>query len=65
MNAMRPTRLTTKFTASAALSLALGVAVLTTSLPARAADDNVPLDTKILRGLLEGLGLKKDGEAIN
>jgi len=64
MNAMRLTRLTTKFTAGA-LSLALGAAVLATSLPARAADDNVPLDTKILRGLLEGLGLKKDGEAIN
>jgi len=62
---VKPTRLTTKFTASAALSLALGIAVLATALPARAADDNVPLDTKILRGILEGLGLKRDGEAIN
>ena len=56
------TRLTTKFTASV-LSLAFGAVVLAWPAPARAADD-VPLDTKILRGLLEGLGLKKDGDAI-
>jgi hypothetical protein len=68
MNAMRPTRLTTKFTACAlgpALGLALGVAVLALPAPARAEDDSVPLDTKIFRGILEGLGLKRDGEAIN
>ena len=36
-------------------------------LPARAGDDDqqVPLDTKILRGILEGLGLRRDGDAIN
>jgi hypothetical protein len=34
--------------------------------PARAGDeDNVPIDTKIIRGFLEGLGLRRDGEAIN
>jgi hypothetical protein len=62
---VRPTRLTTTFYASAALSLALGAALLATALPARAADDETPLDTKIFRGILEGLGLRKDGEAIN
>jgi len=61
----RPTRLTTTFYASAALSLALGVALLATALPARAADDDVSLDKKVFRGILEGLGLRKDGEAIN
>ncbi|MBI2713438.1 MAG: hypothetical protein HYX37_03150 [Rhizobiales bacterium] len=61
----RPTRLTTTFYAGAALSLALGAALLATSLPARAADDDVSLDKKVFRGILEGLGLRKDGEAIN
>jgi len=52
---------------SAAVGLALGFALLaTTALPARAGDDddNPPLDKKILRGILEGLGLKRDGEAM-
>lgn len=66
MSAMHPTRLTTKFTA-AALSVALGAAVLATSLiwpaSARAEEDSVPIDTKIMRGIMEGLGLKRDGEA--
>ena len=61
----RPTRLTTTFYASAALSLALGAALLATALPARAADDDASLDKKMFRGILEGLGLRKDGEAIN
>jgi hypothetical protein len=65
MTAQRPTGLTTKFYASAAFSLALGVAMLATSLPARAADDDVPLDKKIMRGIMESLGLRRDGEAIN
>ena len=61
----RPTRLTTTFYASAALSLALGAALLTTALPARAADDDAASGNSIFRGILEGLGLRKDGEAIN
>ncbi|HLA20986.1 MAG TPA: hypothetical protein VJZ74_05975 [Pseudolabrys sp.] len=61
---IRPKRLTTTFYAGAALSLALGAALLATSLPARAADD-VPFESKVFRGILEGLGLRKDGEAIN
>jgi hypothetical protein len=58
----RPTRPTAIFTASAALSLALGAAVLASSLPARAEDDGVPIDTKIMRSIMSGLGLKRDGE---
>ena len=59
---MRPTRLTMKFTAGA-LTVALGVAVLAWPVAARAEEDSVPIDTKIMRGLMEGLGLKRDGEA--
>jgi hypothetical protein len=65
MTIRQPTGLTTKLYASAALSVALGIAMLATSLPARAADDDTPIDKKIFRGILEGLGLRKDGEAIN
>lgn len=64
MNSMRPTRLTMKFTARAAFGLALGAAVLAAPSLARAEDD-IPLERKIIGGLLEGLGLKRDGEAIN
>ncbi len=56
----RPSRLT--FRASAAL--VLGAAVLATSQPVRAEED-LPIDRKIFRGILEGLGLQRDGEAIN
>jgi hypothetical protein len=63
---MHPTRLTTKFT-TGALTVALGAAVLATSLiwpaSARAEDDGVPIDTKIMRNIMEGLGLKRDGES--
>ena len=64
MTAMRSGSLSTKFTASA-LGLALGAAVLAMPAPARAADDDVPIDSKIFRSILEGLGLRKDGEGIN
>lgn len=60
---MRPTRLLTKLTAGAACALALALAL--SAAPARAEDDEPSLDQKVLRGLLEGLGLKRDGEAIN
>jgi hypothetical protein len=50
-------------TLTAALSLALGAALLATSVPARAEDDEVPIDTKILRGIMSSLGLKSDGES--
>ena len=59
---MRQTRLTMKTTVSA---LALTVAVLAFAGPVRAAEDDTPIDTKIFRGVLESLGLRKEGEAIN
>ena len=64
MNA-RPTRPTGIFTARAALCLTLGAALLASSVPAFAGDDDVPIDTKIMRGVMESLGLRRDGEAIN
>lgn len=53
--------------ATAALSLALAATVTVVSVPARAAEaeDDVPIDTKILRGFMESIGLRKDGEGIN
>lgn len=57
---MRPTRLTTKFTAGA-FGVALGAAVLACPATARAEDDSVPIDTKIFRSILEGIGLQRDG----
>src|SRR6185369_10663771 len=59
---VRSTRLTP---ASAALGLALGTALLAGSLPAQAEED-LPIDRKIFRGVLEGLGLRdSDTPAIN
>jgi hypothetical protein len=61
---MSPTRLSTTFRASAALvGLALGAAMLAAPAPARAADDEPSIDQKVIRGLMEGLGFKRDGEA--
>lgn len=58
---MRPT---TKFQlTAAAFGLALGAALVSVPGPARAADDGEWVDTKILRSILEGIGLRKDGEA--
>jgi hypothetical protein len=47
----------------AALGCVLGATLLAAATPARAADDSLPIDRKIFRGLLEGLGLQKDVEA--
>ena len=57
---MRPTRLFAKLTMTAACGLAVVLALA--GAPARAEDDEPSLDKKLLRGLLEGLGLKRDGE---
>jgi len=60
---MNKIRLTKLSTACAALSLAVGIVTLAGSVPARAADDEVPIDQKIFRDIMEGLGFKRDGEA--
>lgn len=65
MTVRRPTRPTVSNLAGAALSLALAAAVLAVSSPARAADDSEAFDQKLFRGLLEGLGLQRDGAGIN
>ena len=54
---MRPTRQTRNLTATAALGAGLAVALV--AAPARAADDGVPIDTKIIRSILGGLGLQR------
>jgi len=56
-------RLTNAIAASAALGLALGIAALAGSAPARAADDEPSIDQKVMRSIMDGLGLHKDGEA--
>jgi len=43
----------------AALALVL---VASSVLPAYAGDDSEPIDTRILRGILEGIGLRRDGD---
>jgi hypothetical protein len=71
MITQRPTRLTANsFTGvftGAALSLALAAVLLTSSI-AYAADEKEEepaWDTKIIRGLLEGIGLQRDEKVIN
>ncbi len=52
----------------AALGCLLGATLLAVAAPARAGDgddSDVPLDTKILRGFMEQLGLRQDGPGIN
>lgn len=56
-------RLTSVFSASAALGMVVGAAVVVLSPPARAADDELPVDQKVYRSIMEGLGFKRDGEA--
>lgn len=58
-------RLTKGFTTCAAPGLVIGLAVGMVALsgPARAADDDVPVDQKIMQSIMSGLGFKRDGEA--
>lgn len=57
-------RLTNVFGASAVFGLALGVAALLLPASGRAADDEDSIDKKFMRGIMEGLGLKRDGEGM-
>jgi hypothetical protein len=61
---MNMMRLKNVFGASAAFGLALGAAALILPSPsaAQTADEDVSFDTKIMRGIMEGLGFKRDGE---
>jgi len=59
---MRPTPFA-KFSAAAA-GFVLVATMFAAPAPARAGDDDdTPMDTKILRGILEGIGLERDGKA--
>ena len=53
----------------AALGCLLGAVLLSTGTPARAGDDDnsggVPIDTRIMRGIMESLGLRRDGAGID
>ena len=60
----RPSTIRPTLTA-AAVSLVLTAAISLAAAPARAADDDVPIDTKILRGIMESIGLERDGAGIN
>jgi hypothetical protein len=60
---MNTMRLTNAFSTGAAVGLALGIVILTGPAPARAADDEVSADQKVMRSIMEGLGFKRDGEA--
>jgi hypothetical protein len=62
-------RLSLRTLSRAALGCMLGVTLLAAAAPARAADgddnnESVPLDTKIIRGFMEQLGLRQDGPGI-
>src|SRR5581483_14247 len=59
MNTMRSSKVLRGCSVCAAV---LGTVACLSALPARAADDELPVDQKILRGIMEGLGLKRDGE---
>jgi hypothetical protein len=58
---MRPTRLTTTLLTATAFGLVLGAAIAAG--PARAQEADEAIDTKILRSILEGIGLQRDGGA--
>ena len=64
MTARKPKQLTAWCCRGAACSLLLTVALLSGPSPTHAADDDTPLDSKILGGFMEALGLRKDGEGI-
>ena len=63
MNTQAQAYQTTVFSAAAALRPGARRGRRRCAAAARAADDDVPVDQKFLRGIMEGLGLKRDGEA--
>ena len=76
MIALRPTRPTAQAIPARAfsgvaknlysvMSLTLAAAVVAAPMAARAADDDTPLDTKIMRNILEGIGLQRENRVIN
>jgi hypothetical protein len=60
MSIMRSSKV---FRGCAAGMLVFGAAAIAGSAPVRAADDEPTFDQKIMRGIMDGLGFKRDGEA--
>src|SRR4029078_4448103 len=59
-------RLSKVFRGCTARLVVLGAAAVLGSAPVRAADDELTFDQKIMRGIMDGLGFKRDGRpAIN
>ena len=56
-------RLSQIFRSCAAGALVFGAAAVVGSAPVRAADDELSWDQKMMRGIMDGLGFKRDGEA--
>jgi hypothetical protein len=56
-------RLSKVFRDCAASVLVFGAAAILVSAPVRAAEDDLSWDEKMMRGIMDGLGLKRDGEA--
>ena len=59
---MKTMRMKSAFGASAAFGLVLSAAALVCPAPVHAAEDDLPADQKFLRGIMEGLGFRRDGE---
>jgi len=57
-------RATNIFYPGGAFGLALGAALLLFAGPAHAGSDDLSIDQTIMRGIMEGLGLKRDGEEV-
>jgi len=57
-------RLSKVFRGCTASLVVFGAAAVLGSAPVRAADDELTFDQKIMRGIMDGLGLKRDGEAM-
>ena len=56
-------RLSKIFRSCVAGALVFGTAAVLGSAPVRAADDELSWDQKMMRGIMDGLGFKRDGEA--
>jgi hypothetical protein len=61
---MNTIRATNVFCAGAAFGLGLGAALLLFAGPANAGDNDLSIDQTVMRGIMEGLGLKRDGEEV-
>ena len=59
---MKTMHMKSAFGASAAFGLVLSAAALVCPAPVHAAEDDLPADQKFLRGIMEGLGFRRDGE---